>query len=116
MLSQAEQVVGRRVREVIRRRRAACEELDRTPLNLTLARPAISKEKVLLIEGRYDVMGWGALIELWQSWGQPEIWRLPHGHISTALTALMPGLPGRVLRWLAPRLDKQAVTDERTPG
>jgi hypothetical protein len=26
-------------------------------------------------------------------------------HISTALTALRPGLPGRVLRWLAPRLD-----------
>ena len=105
MLSQAEQVVGRRVREAILRRRAACEELDRTPLNLTLARPAISKENVLLIEGMYDQMGWGAPIELWQSWGQPNIWRLPHGHISTALTALMPGLPGRVLRWLAPRLD-----------
>ena len=74
MLSQAEQVVGRRVREVILRRRAACEELDRTPLNLTLARPAISKENVLLIEGMYDQMGWGAPIELWQSWGQPEIW------------------------------------------
>jgi Flp pilus assembly protein protease CpaA len=44
MLSQAEQVVGRRVREVILRRQAACEELDRTPLNLTLARAAISKE------------------------------------------------------------------------
>jgi hypothetical protein len=43
MFSQAEQVVGRRVREVIQRRRAA-EELDRTPLNLTLARAAISKE------------------------------------------------------------------------
>jgi len=101
-LSHAEQVVGRRVREVILRRRAACEELDRTPLNLTLARPAISKENVLLIEGMYDRMGWGAPIELWQSWGQPDIWRLPHGHISTALT--LPGLPGRVLRWLPPRL------------
>jgi pimeloyl-ACP methyl ester carboxylesterase len=108
MLSQAEQVVGRRVREVIRRRRAACEELDRTPLNLTLARPAISKENVLLIEGMYDLMGWGAPIELWQSWGQPEIWRLPQGHISTGLTALMPGLPGRILRWLSPRLDIQS--------
>jgi hypothetical protein len=84
MLSQAEQVIGRRVREVLRRRRTACEELDRTRLNLTLARPAISKENVLLIEGMYDLMGWGAPIELWQSWGQPDIWRLPHGHISTA--------------------------------
>ena len=105
MLSQAEQVVRRPFREVILRRRAACEELDRTPLNLTLGRPAISKENVLLIEGMYDQMGWGAPIELWQSWGQPDIWRLPHGHISTALTALMPGLPGRILQWLAPRLE-----------
>jgi len=109
MLSQAEPVVGRRVREVILRRRAACEELDRTPLNLTLARPAISKENVLLIEAMHDVMGWGAPNELWQSWGQPDIWRLPHGHISTALTLLMPGLPGRILRWLAPRLNPPAV-------
>jgi pimeloyl-ACP methyl ester carboxylesterase len=109
LLSQGEPVVGRRVREVILRRRAACEELDRTPLNLTLARPAISKENVLLIEGMYDLMGWGAPIELWQSWGQPDIWRLPQGHISTALTALMPGLPGRILRWLEPRLNNATV-------
>ena len=94
---------GRRLREVIHRRRAACEALDRTPLNLTSARPAISKENVLLIEGIHERVG---MIELWQSWGQPEIWRLPHGHISTALTLLMPGLPGRVLRWLAPKLNR----------
>src|SRR5436190_1959382 len=105
MLAQAEQVVGRRVRDVILRRQSACEELDRTPLNLALARPAISKENVLLIEGMYDQMGWGAPIELWQSWVQPDIWRLPQGHISTALIAFMPGVMGRVLRWLAPRLD-----------
>ena len=115
MLSQAEQVVGRRVREVILRRRAACVELDRTPLNLTLARPAISKENVLLIEGMYDQMGWGTSIELWQSWGQPEIWRLPHGHISTALTLLMPGLPGRVLRWLEPRLNNAGRYAAKAP-
>ncbi len=104
--SQVAPVRRRRVREAILRRRAACEELDRTPLNLTLARPAISKENVLLIEGIYDLMGWGAPIELWQSWGQPDIWRLPQGHISTALTALMPGLPGRALRWLSPRMNE----------
>jgi pimeloyl-ACP methyl ester carboxylesterase len=105
LLSQAAPVRRRRVREAILRRRAASEELDRTPLNLTSARPAISKEKVLLVEGTYDLMVAGSPIELWQSWGQPEIWRLPHGHISTALAAFMPGLPGRVLHWLAPRLN-----------
>jgi hypothetical protein len=28
--------------------------------------------------------------ELWQKWRQPEIWRLPHGHISWVAT-LRPG-------------------------
>jgi len=36
-------------------------------------------------------------------WGKPEIWRLPHGHISWMGA---PGLTGRVLRWLSPRLSK----------
>jgi hypothetical protein len=61
----------------------------------------------LLIKGIHDLFADTQPIEeLWQKWEQPEIWRLPHGHISTALTALVPGLSGRVLRWLAPRLDK----------
>jgi hypothetical protein len=91
---------GRRLREVIQWRRAACEALDRTPLNLTSARPVISKDNVLLIEGIHERAS--AMIELWESWGQPDIWRLPHGHVSTVF---MPGLSGRILGWLAPRLD-----------
>jgi pimeloyl-ACP methyl ester carboxylesterase len=114
LLSQAEPVVGRRVREAVLRRRAAYEELDRTPLNLTLARPAISRENVLLIEAMQDLMVLSSPNELWQAWGQPEIWRLPHGHISAAAAAFLPGLPGRVLRWLTPRLDQQAVADKGT--
>jgi len=108
-LSQAEQVGGRRVREMMLRRQTACEELDRTPLNLTLARPAIRKENILLIEGIHDLMVLSDPMELWQSWGQPEIWRLPQGHITTTLAALMPGLSGRVLRWLTPRLNGDMV-------
>jgi hypothetical protein len=104
MLSQAEEVVGGRIREVIQQRRVAYEELDRTRLNLALARSAISKENVLLIEGVHDQMGWGAPIELRQSWGEPDIWRLAHGHLSAAATLLMPSLPSRLLDWLTPRL------------
>ncbi|HEX7577175.1 MAG TPA: alpha/beta hydrolase family protein [Verrucomicrobiae bacterium] len=112
--SQFAPVRRRRVQEAILRRRAACEELDRTPLNLTSARPAISKENVLLIEGMHDLLASSSPVELWQSWGQPEIWRLSHGHISTALTALMPGLPNRVLRWLAPRLNAPDIRKGQT--
>jgi hypothetical protein len=48
--------------------------------------------------------------ELWQKWGQPEIWRLPHGHISWMFK---PGFTGRVLDWLASRLEKSILS---TPG
>jgi pimeloyl-ACP methyl ester carboxylesterase len=110
--SQCAAVRRRRVQEALLRRRAASEELDRTPLNLTLAQPAISKDNVLLVEGVHDRMVSRSPVELWQSWVQPEIWRLPHGHISTALTALMPGLPGRILRWLSPRLEAGRKNNE----
>jgi hypothetical protein len=44
--------------------------------------------------------------EFWQAWDHPGIWRLPHGHISWMG---VPGLIGRILRWLAPLLDKPAI-------
>jgi hypothetical protein len=61
----------------------------------------------LLIQGRYDLfVEADQTEELWQKWGQPDFWRLPHGHISWMFA---PGLTGRVLRWLSPRLNKPAV-------
>jgi hypothetical protein len=42
--------------------------------------------------------------DLWQSWGQPDIWRLPHGHVGVCC-GFVPDLPGRLLRWLSPRLN-----------
>jgi hypothetical protein len=108
LLSQVEHLGGWRARELIGRWRAACEELDRTPLNLISARPTMAEENILLIEGVHDLLVSNAPNELWQAWGQPEIWRLPQGHISTALSIMLPGLSGRVLRWLAPRLNTAA--------
>jgi pimeloyl-ACP methyl ester carboxylesterase len=102
--SRGEGVVWRSVREALRERGAAREALNTTPLNLTLVRPVIPKENILLIEGLHDMfVEPEAIEELWQKWAQPEIWRLPHGHVSWMFA---PGLTGRVLRWLAPRLNK----------
>ena len=96
-------VVWRRVRESLRALRPAHEAMDTTRLNLLLSAPVIPKEDILLIKGIHDLFGDPLLIEeLWQKWEQPEIWRLPHGHISALLA---PGLTGRVLNWLAPRLE-----------
>ena len=48
--------------------------------------------------------------ELWQLWGQPDIWQLPHGHISLSLC--LTGLISPVLRWLAPRLDTPTLSGD----
>ena len=113
LLSQAEQVIGRRRREVRLPRREAYDALDTTPLNLNLSQPIIPRENMLLIEGMYDLCVSSGPIELWQTWGRPEIWRLPHGHIGIG-SQLIPGLRGRVLRWLAPRLNvPRSFTDTK---
>jgi len=97
-----ELIIWRSVREEWRRQRIADEKLDTTPFNLTSARPAIPRENILLIGGIYDlVCPMESIEELWRSWGQPNIWRLPHSHNSFMLH---PGLTSRVLRWLSPRL------------
>jgi Alpha/beta hydrolase domain containing 18 len=94
------------VREALEALRRAQEALDTTRLNLTLSMPVIPKENILLIEAIHDLFAESQPIdELWQKWQQPEIWRLPHGHISAWF---VPGLTGRVLRWVAPRLGKPA--------
>ena len=100
-------VVWRRVREGLQALRPAHEAMDTTRLNLILSTPVIPKKNILLIEGIHDLFGDPQLIEeLWQKWEQPEIWRLPHGHISGLF---VPGLTGRVLHWLEPRLNGGTV-------
>ena len=72
------------------------------------AEPAgYSQGNILLIQGRYDLLVEAEQTEeLWQNWKRPEIWRLPHGHISWMGA---PGLTGRVLHWVSPRLNAPAV-------
>jgi pimeloyl-ACP methyl ester carboxylesterase len=106
--SRAERVVWRRVRAALRAQSTAREAMNTTPLNLTLARPVILTERILLIEGVHDLfVEKEAIEELWRKWEQPEIWRLPHGHISWMFE---PGVTGGVLRWLSPRLNDPAMT------
>jgi|ERR1017187_760447 hypothetical protein len=96
------------LRKALERRKAALEAWDTTPGNLALSQPVIPKENILFIRGRYDFLALPEYIEeLWQKWGQPEIWRLPQGHISCIFPLFFsPVLTNRVLRWLKPRLDR----------
>lgn len=98
----AERIIHRSRREAWRPVFRADEPLDATPFNLTSARPVIPKNNILLIGGIHDLVCPMKQIEtLWQVWGQPDLWRLPHGHISFMSQR---GLTGRVLGWLAPRM------------
>ena len=98
------------VRPSIRRRmpraRKLCEALNLTAMNVTTLRPVIPAKNILLLEAFHDSMLCPKedTEDLWQSWGQPDIWRLPHGHVGVCC-GFVPGLPGRVLRWLSPRLN-----------
>jgi dienelactone hydrolase len=87
----------RNIRRALQGRRA-----DLTRLNLTANRPAIPKERVLLIEAVHDLfVPKETTEELWRAWEQPDIWRLRHGHISVMAA---PGLAGRIIGWMGPRL------------
>jgi len=110
-LSSCPPIVWRRIREALHVLAPAQEAMDTTRLNLILSKPVIPKENILLIEGIHDLLAERQPIEeLWQKWERPEIWRLPHGHLSGLF---VPGLTGRVLRWLAPRLDKPSSPDQK---
>ena len=95
-----------RVRARLPMVRKLCEELNLTAVNLLTAQPVIPKDNILLIEGIHDLICPKDDIEdLGQAWGQPDIWRLPYGHTGVCC-GFVPGLPGRVLRWLSPRMNK----------
>lgn len=77
-------------------------------LNLTEGRPALPRQNILLIEAVHDLfVPVETMEELWRAWDHPDIWRLRHGHISVLAA---PGLNGRIIRWMAPRLRADAAT------
>ena len=97
-------ILWHRVREELERQHAAMDKLDVTPWNLVRAHPMIPKENILLMEGLHDLkVPTESIEELWRAWKQPDIWRLPHGHLSCLRNA--PSLTNRVLDWLTPRLE-----------
>jgi len=96
-------------------KRMALDALNLTVLNLATGRPAIPSKSVLLIDAIHDLMApKEASNELWQAWRRPDLWGLPHGHISITCMSGH-GAADRVLRWLALRLNRPAVRTDQTP-
>jgi len=112
-LSAAGHIASPWLREQLLKQRPACEALNQTVLNLTVGRPGIPKDRILLIEAIHDL--WvprEAMEALWRAWGQPDIWRIAHSHSSRSLS---PGLTGRILRWLIPRLESPVAGRSPNP-
>lgn len=71
-------------------------------LDLLRHQPRIARENILIIEAAHDQFTRAESVEaLWRAWGEPEIWRVPHGHIS--LLCSMPAMI-RTTNWLAKKL------------
>jgi pimeloyl-ACP methyl ester carboxylesterase len=70
-------------------------------LNLIHHRPVPPPENILLVQSRYDLFAPRETVEeLWRVWGQPEIWRFRHGHISILMSV---PIMERIVRWIARR-------------
>jgi pimeloyl-ACP methyl ester carboxylesterase len=94
------------------RRQIDDETLQVDRLNLAAQVPQAGPQRVLIIESRHDLFAPVATIEeLWRAWGQPEIWRLPHGHISVLLS--LPVLH-RTVKWIASKVGQASRLDPFT--
>lgn len=90
--------------EFCRHIRASMEGLEIAveELNLKENPPLGPAKNFLLVEGLYDLFAPVETIEeLWRTWGEPEIWRVRHGHISVLLSVTV---MEATVRWLSARL------------
>jgi pimeloyl-ACP methyl ester carboxylesterase len=87
---------------------AFCEPLRRSlgnsvlqldSLNLASHAPRAGRDHILIVESQHDLFAPVETVEeLWRAWGQPEMWRLRHGHISVLMS--LPTVE-RMARWIA---------------
>ena len=76
--------------------------IDLRGLNLESRAPSIESRNILLVESLHDLFSPAETIEqLWEAWRRPEIWRVPHGHI-TVLMSLR--VTERTVRWIHRRI------------
>ncbi len=68
----------RPIREALKK-----QPMDLSRLNLASSKPKLTRGCLLMVEADYDVfVPKETTQELWQAWGNPELWSLPHGHIT----------------------------------
>jgi dienelactone hydrolase len=76
--------------------------MDISRLNLVSHKPKLSRGSMLVVAAEHDVfVPEKTTEEFWQAWGNPELWSLPHGHISILASS---SLMKRATKWLGLRL------------
>jgi pimeloyl-ACP methyl ester carboxylesterase len=76
--------------------------LDLSRLNLASCKPKLTRGFLLMVEAEYDVfVPADTTKELWQAWGSPELWSLPHGHITVLGSSSM---FKRAVKWISLRM------------
>ena len=71
-------------------------------LNLDWQSPLMSPERILLVQSRHDLFAPAETVDqLWDAWQRPNMWRLPHGHISILFS---PGSLKRTASWMGKQL------------
>ncbi len=81
------------------RQSLAGRAFDVNRLNLLSHKPLSGQEGVLIIESIHDLFASVESVEeLWRAWEKPEIWRLPHGHISILMSV---GAMLRTIGWIS---------------
>jgi len=78
------------------------KELDLSRLNLAHYKPKLTRGFILLVEAEHDVFVPNETTqELWEAWGNPELWNLPHGHITILSSNSM---MKRASKWIGLRM------------
>jgi hypothetical protein len=76
--------------------------MDLRRLNLTFHKPKFPRSHMLVVEAEHDkFVPADTCKELWQAWGNPEMWTLPHGHITILASS---SLIRRTGKWITLRL------------
>ena len=76
--------------------------MDLGRLNLTSHKPKLGRGAMLLVVAEHDLfVPADTTQELWEAWGNPELWSLPHGHISILTSSSM---MKRATKWIGLRM------------
>jgi hypothetical protein len=76
--------------------------MDLSRLNLASHKPNLGRSNMLMVVAEHDqFVPPDTSRELWEAWGHPELWSLPHGHVTILSSS---ATMKRAVKWIGLRL------------